>query len=144
MAKIHGRRAHVSITDSGGVARDLSSFCNNIDLPGQLDVAETTPFNVQDKTFVAGLRSHTLKIGGQWDDTATTGPDDVLATLLGQGAAGTIATTFIVGPAGSAAGNVKYTGACILTAYQRTAPVGGIVTFGADFQVSGSVQRTTY
>jgi hypothetical protein len=40
-------------------------------------------------------------------------------------------------------GESKYTGACILTNYSLSSPVGDVVTFSADFQVTGPVTRGT-
>jgi hypothetical protein len=39
---------------------------------------------------------------------------------------------------------VKYTGEAILTSYSISNPVADVVTFSADFQVTGAVTRGTY
>ena len=143
MSKVHGRNANFQLTDIGGVNRNLSNWLNSIDFPTTVDTAEVPGFGDADKSVVVGLRGHTIKVAGNWD-AASNGPDDVFGQLAGQGAAGTVATTFIFGPAGSATGAVKYTGSCVVTNYQVAAPIGGAVTFSADMMVNGSVTRATF
>ncbi len=140
MAKVHGKNAHFETTDLVPTSRNLTSFITNVELDDAIDTAESTPFGVEDKTYLQGQKGHTLRIQGQYDPTATTGPDAVLSALAG----GTVATTFIYGPGGSTGGLVKYTGSAFLTSYNVSSPVAGVVTFSADFQVTGAVSRTTF
>lgn len=134
MPFVHGKSAVFKIDDSGGVLRDISAYCDNIDFPLTADTAEVTTFGDSSKEYVAGLKDATISISGSWDATA----DGYLAGI--QAAIG----TFEYGPAGSAGGAVKYTGECICTGYNVTAPVGDKVSFSAEFQVSGAVTRTTF
>jgi hypothetical protein len=143
MARVHGRKAFFSITNVSAVVKDLSAFCNNVDFPTQVDQAEVSGFGDADKSYVVGLRGHSIKVGGNWDG-ANDGPDDVFGNLAGQGAAGTIVSTFVYGPAGSGSGSVKYSGSCLVTAFGVTSPIGGAVTFSADMMISGSVTRGTF
>lgn len=144
MAKIHGRGTSLQLTDVGGVNRDISNFLTAVDFPFQADQAEVSAFGDTDKSYVMGLKSHTMKLTGLWDPTATTGPDEVLSGLVGGGAAGTVPTTFIFGPNGTVAGRIKYTGTAWVTAYNVNNPIGGAITFGADLMVNGAVTRTTF
>ena len=41
-------------------------------------------------------------------------------------------------------GKIKYTGECILTNYAMSSPVGDVVAYSADLQVSGAVTRGTH
>lgn len=141
--KVHGRNAALTITDIGGTERDISTYLTSIDLSTPIDSVETTGFQQQDKTFLAGLRNNTLRVQGHWSKDANM-VDVVFSGLAGQGAAGTNVTTFIYGPGGSASGDVKYSGTCLLTNYSRSSPIGGVVTFSADVQVSGSMTRGTF
>lgn len=134
MAFVHGKNTNFQIN-----SKDLSAYLDNVDMPLTGDTAETSTFGSSAKTYVAGLTDSTFSIGGKWDPTATTGPDAVLQPLVGAAA-----TTFIYGPAGSTAGFVKYTGSAICTSYKVTGPIGGVVSFTADFQNSGAVTRTTF
>lgn len=134
MAFVHGSKANFQIN-----SKDLSAFCDNVDFPNTTDTAETSTFGSTAKSYIVGLTDSTMSIQGKWDPTVTTGPDAVLFPLIGAAA-----TTFIFGPQGSTTGNVKYTGSAICTSYKVTSPIGGVVVFTADFQVSGAVTRTTF
>lgn len=123
--------------------RDLSNACNNIDYPDSVDIAEVSGFGDTDKSYVIGLKSRTIRIAGNWKDDAND-VDEVLSSLVGGGADGTILAAYVYGPAGSAAGNVKYSGQCIVTGYSRTSPIGGAVTFSADLQGNGTHVRSTF
>ncbi len=80
------------------------------------------------------MKDTTISVSGIWD-----------ATLDGY-ISGTepASRSFIYGPAGSTGGNVKYTGEAIMTNYSVSNPVGDVVTFSMDLQVTGAVTRGTY
>lgn len=143
MSKVHGRNAHFALTNISGVSKNLSSWLNSIDFPTTVDSAEVQGFGDSDKSVVVGLRGHTIKAAGNWDAVAD-GPDDVFGNLVGQGTNGTVISTFIYGPAGSASGAVKYSGTCVVTSFQVNSPIAGAVTFNADMIVSGAVTRATF
>jgi hypothetical protein len=82
-----------------------------------------------------GLTDSTISVSGMWDSTL----DGYIA-----GGAEPASRSFVFGPAGSTAGNVKYTGEAIVTSYSISNPVGDVVTFSLDLQVTGAVTRTTY
>ena len=64
----------------------------------------------------------------------------ILGAVVGQSST----LTFQYSPEGTASGKVKYSGECICTNYSQTSPVGDVVTYAADFQVSGAVTRATH
>lgn len=134
MAFIHGKNTSFSIN-----GKDISAFLDNVDFNNVTDTAETSTFGATAKTYIGGLTDATFSISGKWDPTVTTGPDAVLDALVGAAA-----TTFIYGPQGTTAGQIKYTGSAILTSYKITSPIGGVVTLSADFQPSGAITRTTF
>lgn len=135
MAFSHGKNAHFTIDDSGGIPRDISAYCNSIDFPRTADTAETSTFGNTSKTYVVGLVDATISIEGAIDPTG----DGYLAGILG-----TAAGDFVYGPNGSTAGYIKYSGTCICTAYSVGSPIGDKVGFTASFQVSGDVTRGTF
>lgn len=116
---------------------DLTSYLDNISFPRSVDTAETSTMGNSSKTYIEGMTDSTISISGKWDGTATTGPDDVLEGLTGS-------VTFEYGPDGDTATHVKYTGNCIKTAYNVTSPIGDVVAFTAEFQVTGDITRGTY
>ncbi len=143
MAKIHGKLAQFWMSDAGGTERELTSYLDSIEVPGTSDSAETSAFSDEDKTYVNGLKGHTVRGGGKNSYTAN-GPDDILSNVLGGGASGTITPTFKWAPGGSTTGLIYYTGTMIVTGYSPSAPLGGAQAFSFDGQVTGAVTRGTF
>ena len=131
MAFVHGKSAYFKINST-----DLSSYCDEVSLPRSIETAETTTFGKSAKTYITRLTDATISASGSWDATA----DGVIAPLVGSSSL----VTWEVGPAGSTAGNVKYTGSAIITSYEVSAPVGDKVTFTLELQSSDSITRTTF
>jgi len=131
---VHGKSTHFTIDDTAGSPQDISDTLTSVDFPETIETAETTAFGATSKSYIVGLRDASLSISGIWDAT-------VDSYFIGTEPA---SRTFIYGPAGDTASNVKYTGECILTSYSLSNPVGDVVTFSADFQCTGGVTRTTF
>lgn len=133
----HGKSAVFKIGTSGtpGTATDISNTVTEVSFPREIETAETTAFGSSAKTYIVGLSDATLSISGSFDATV----DAQLAGLVGVDG-----VAFEYGPEGSATGRIKYTGSCVLTSYETAASVGDLVTFSAEFQVSGAVTRGTY
>ena len=136
----HGRNAFFEVDDSGGTPRDLTAMLRETALPRTVDTAETSAFGTFDKTFVVGMREGRLTIGGMFSAAAATDVDPVLAGILGQEAS----VTFTYGPEGNTAGYTKYTGEAYLTSYEINAAIGDMVSLTGEFQITGTVTRTTF
>lgn len=138
MAFRHGKNAVFKVDNSGGTLTDISAYCDDVTLPRSIETAETTTFGVTGgaKTYVTGLNDSTLSISGKFDSTV----DAHLAGILGQEAS----VSFEYGPEGSTATYIKYTGEAIMTSYEVNSPIGDVITFSAEFQVTGPVTRGTY
>ena len=130
----HGKSTDFALDDTGGSSRNLSNTLTDVGFPQTIDTAETTAFGASNKAYIVGLKDTTISISGLWDAT-------VDGYLAGTEPA---SRSFIYGPAGSTGGNVKYTGEAILTNYSVSNPVGDVVTYSADLQVTGAVTRGTY
>ncbi len=132
MAFSHGKGTRVLLNEF-----DLSSFFNNADVARDVDVPETTVFNLDDRTYINGLRGGTVSYSGFYDATATTGVDVVLEATLG------VATARIVthAPLGLAIGNVVYMFSTHSTSYSISHPVDGVVSLTADLQATGQIDR---
>lgn len=130
----HGKDASVFIADSGNTLRDLTSYAMSVGLPVEVETAEVTTFNDDDKVYVTGLRDRTISIEGKWDATV----DGYLSGLLG----GT-ARAWKVFPAGSVTGLPYYSGSAILTKYEVSSGLGDAIGWTAEFQNSGAVTRGT-
>lgn len=129
MAFKHGKDTKVFIN-----AVDFSSYFNNIDANRSADVAESTTFGNDNKTFIVGAKDGTLSIGGFFDATA----DATLQPLLGgadcviaygiDGLDATDGTTF-------GKGNINN--------YGVSSPVGDIVASTIDFQADSGLYNGT-
>jgi predicted secreted protein len=132
---VHGKSTDFELDDTGGSSRNISDVLTSVDFPETIETAETTAFGASSKSYIVGLKDATISLSGIWDATV----DGYVA-----GGAEPASRTFIYGPAGDTGGNVKYTGEAIVTSYSISNPVGDVVTFSLDLQVTGDVTRTTY
>ena len=130
----HGKSTDFALDDTGGTSRSLANTLTDVSFPQTIDTAETTAFGSTNKSYIVGLKDTTISVSGLWDST-------IDGYLSGTEPA---SRSFIYGPAGSTGGNVKYTGEAIMTNYSVSNPVGDVVTFSVDLQVTGSVTRGTY
>lgn len=131
----HGKGLAFKIDNAAGALQVLSAYVDSVELNNTVDVGETTTAGAEAKTYVSGQSDATLTISGKYDRTATTGPHAVLTGLIGLDTT----STFEYGPDGLTVGYVKKSGECFLTSYVVSSPVGDVVTFTADFQVTGAV-----
>ena len=133
---VHGKNAQLVLG-----ATNLSDVLNEISMPREIETAETTTFGGQDKTYITGLSDATVSLSGMFDATA----DAAINTLITNLKSGSIASaSFRFGPAGSAAGKPKFEGDALITSYELSSPVGDVVTFSLELQVTGGVTGDTY
>lgn len=128
-----GKAAVFEIDDTGGTSRDISDVLNSVDFPETTDTAEVTAFGASSRSYIVSLESATISISGMYDATV----DGYL-----KGGTEPASRTFTFKP-GVSSGDAIYSGECILTSYSLSSPVGDVNTFSADFQVTGTVTRTT-
>ena len=136
MAFVHGKSSVFKLDNASGSLTDISAFVNNVDFPETADVAETSVLGASNKTYNVGLKDATISLSGLFDATA----DAIFGAVVGQ----TATLSFEYSPEGTASGKIKYTGECILTNYAMSSPVGDVVAYSADLQVSGAVTRGTH
>ena len=136
MAFLHGKSSVFKLDNASGSLTDISAFVNNVDFPETADVAETSVLGASNKTYIVGLKDATISLSGLFDATA----DAIFGAVVGQ----TATLSFEYSPEGTASGKIKYTGECILTNYAMSSPVGDVVAYSADLQVSGAVTRGTH
>jgi hypothetical protein len=132
----HGKSTVFKVDNSGGSLTDISNTLTDVSFPRSVDTAETSAFGDSAKTYIVGLSDATVSVSGNYDATV----DAHLAGVLGQAAT----LSFEYGPEGSTSTFVKYTGECILTSYEKSGAIGDVVTYSAEFQVTGAVTRGTY
>lgn len=138
MAFVHGKNSIFKIDNAGGGAlTDISSYVDSVEgLPGEREFADTTSLGDGGHKNIPGLVNGQFTVGGSWDAT--------LDGIMGVLEVATATATFEYGPAGSTAGNVKYTGECWVTNYTVSSPVADKVSWTASIQVDGIVTRTTF
>ena len=136
MAFVHGKDSVFKLDNASGSLTDISAFVNNVDFPETADVAETSVLGASNKTYIVGLKDATIGLSGFFDATA----DAIYGAVIGQSAT----LSFEYSPEGTASGKIKYTGECIMTNYALSSPVGDVVAYSADLQVSGAVTRGTH
>lgn len=132
----HGKATVFKVDNSGGTLTDISNVLTDVSFPQSVETAETSAFGSSAKSYVVGLSDATLSVSGNFDTTV----DAHLIAVLGQAAS----LSFEYGPEGSTAGDAKYTGECLMTSYEKSGAVGDVVTFSAEFQVTGAVTRGTF
>jgi hypothetical protein len=132
----HGKSTVFKVDNSGGSLTDISNTLTDVGFPQTVDTAETSTFGSSAKSYVVGLTDSSLSISGNFDATV----DAHLAGVLGQAAS----LSFEYGPEGSTAGMVKYTGEALMTSYEKSGAIGDVVSYSAEFQVTGAITRGTY
>ena len=132
----HGKSTVFKVDNNAGSLTDISNTLTDVSFPQSVDTAETSAFGASAKSYIVGLTDSTLSISGNFDATV----DAHLAAVLGQAAS----LSFEYGPEGSTAGFVKYTGEALLTSYEKSGAIGDVVTYSAEFQVTGAITRGAY
>lgn len=152
MSFSHGKNAQFGLRDATNTWRDMTSYVSEVTLPAKAGIAETTVFGKGAKTYIGGLLEGTMTVKGFFDPTATSGPDVVLSSLLGtqpttgmtvvaQVTAQSNYGQFLLMPSGATTG-IAALGDVVITDYQVSAPVSGVVAFNATFQLSGATTAT--
>lgn len=130
MSKKHGKNTVVTIASN-----DLSAFINSSDFNRSGSADETTAYGEDDRTYIGGLKDSSFSFSGFYDDDAA-GPPDILIPLVGT----SVACVRQIEGVGSGLPNEAFSG--ILTSYDESAPVDGVITFSGEIQTSGAVVRT--
>ena len=136
MANTHGKDSYFSLDNTADSPTDVSAYIDTSALNQAIELADTTAYADEDRTFIAGLANANIPIGGPWDAT--------FDGYMGTTAQLKVARDWIFGPAGSTAGFVKYSGSCQIENYTIDAPVGERVSWSGTLRVSGAVTRGTF
>ena len=132
----HGKSASFKVDNNAGSLTDISNTLNSVSFPREAETLETTSFGSSDRSYVIGFTGATISIEGSFDATVATH----WAALVGK----TDSVSFEYGPEGTTATFTKYTGEAFLTSYETSAGVGDIVSYSAEFQITGAVTRGAY
>ncbi|HEY5880109.1 MAG TPA: hypothetical protein VIU11_14460 [Nakamurella sp.] len=126
MGFVHGKGTVVTI---GG--DDMTVFSTSCEYELKAEAHETTTFGHDYKVFSGGLIESTMKVEGQYDDAADTGPAAVLEPLIGK------VTEMVYKPEGAT--GLSRTFDALLTQYTETSPVNDMIKFAAEFQGTDAV-----
>ena len=132
----HGKSTVFKVDNNAGTLTDISNTLTDVSFPQSVDTAETSAFGASAKSYVVGLTDATLSVSGNFDATV----DAHLAAIVGKADS----VSFEYGPEGSTATFVKYTGEALLTSYEKSGAIGDVVTYSAEFQITGAITRGAY
>ena len=139
----HGKNAVFKIGTAGSptVLTDISNTCDSVSYPQQADLAETTTFGSNARSYMPGFPGNNFSVSGKFDVTT----DGVLSGLQNFGTP--VAVQYR--PEGSGTGKVSYdavggAGAAgvFLTSYTISSPVNDVVSFTAEFTNNLTVTRS--
>ncbi len=132
--------SYVEIDDSGGTPRNLSPYVDEIALLGQkVAYLDVTGLSDAAQRVIAGVQlSQDFLLRGAFDDQTVTGPDAVLAGIVGQ--IGTVS----LGPAGNSTGQRKISGEFLCLSYQVISRVNHLVKFEAHFKQDDNISLSSW
>jgi hypothetical protein len=119
---------------------DLSAYIDDIQWSRSRETGDTTTYGAtgNNRTKVAGLKDSSFTISGKYDSTATTGPAAVLNAAIDSATA----TVAKIRPEGTGSPLPETEVSCFCTGYTESVPVGDVISFTADFECTGAVDRT--
>jgi hypothetical protein len=124
MAFIHGKNSGVA------VGRYLmSTFLRDATMSTDVDMAETSVYGNTNKTFIPGLASTTVALGGLWDSAALKS-DEAFAEIILDG----VATPVSLATSGFTHGNIAYTIGADQSSFEIATPVTDVAALTAQFQ----------
>lgn len=138
----HGKAASFKLDNASGSLTDISNVIEEVSLSRSIETAETTSFGQGVKTYVTGLADGTISVSGKFDATVDAHIQGVVAALA-SGSMESASFEYKANNGATGATNPAYTGEAIITSYEVSAPVGDVVTFTLELQVTGAVTRAT-
>lgn len=133
MTNVHGKNTVVTLN---GV--DYSAFSNSTDFKDATEAHETTTYGRNRKTYHSGLGDGTVSVGGLYDNTVSSGPRNLFKPLKAAGSA----VEFVYRPEGTGSGKAQSIVDVIITQFDESSPVGDMVTWTAELQMTGDLDET--
>ena len=141
MPFIHSKLSVFWLDTSGGVLTDISTYCDEVSMPEELDLVETTTFGATSKTYLVGFADGKITVSGNWDRTI----DAMLSSIRAAFRAGTLTSvSFEYGPEGASSGDKKYSGEAVMVNYEKSSAVKDQVKFSFELQITGAVTDGSY
>lgn len=117
-------------------ANDISASTKTSNFSGSADVHDTSGYGVTARTKAGGVKDGKFTANGTYDIGATTGT----ATIL-EGQEG-VSMSITRQVAGTGSGKPQEVFTAILSKFDVSAPFDDMVTWSAEWEVSGTVNRT--
>jgi len=134
MAFRHGKDTHFTLDDT-----DLTLRLDEVSMPDEIQAAESTVFGQGAKSFQPGLEEATISLSGKYQADV----EELYAQIKAKQRVGTL-IPWIYGPEGPGEGRRRRTGEGVVTSFETSNPVGDIVSFDIEIQVSGVVTYDTF
>lgn len=131
MAFIHGKATVFKVN-----SKDISIYCKQSEWSDEADEHDVTGYGAQGHGYFGGLHNGKVTVSGTYDSTASTGPRAVLAGIVGTN------VPVIRQPEGTGTTKPQDSATCHAKSYVETSPVADMVTWSAEFTVSGVTDRT--
>lgn len=132
MAAIHGRRTKVYVNGS-----DLTAYFRSANIQRTADMAESSAFQTDGKSYIPGMRDGTISAEGLFDGSALA-IDVTLSAILGSETQAVVLIPIGVEALGSVAHGLSATD----NTHDVEASTDDIATINAEFQSSTGVERT--
>lgn len=132
MGHVHGKHTVIEVA-----TKDISRHCKTSSYEGSAAIHDTTGYGADAVEKDGGLLDGKFTCGGTYDDTAGTGPRDAIKPLLGT------KVTVVRQPEGVGTGKPEDSFLAVVSKYVETNPVDDMVSWSAEFEISGDVTTTT-
>lgn len=134
MAFVHSKNTVITVAST-----DLSAFVTSSSEVGRTtETHEVTAYGDSAKEYAPGLNDASFSMEGTYDSTAVSGPRAKLLSVY----AGGVAVAISRMPEGTGTGKPEDAFNAILTSYVETSPVNDMISWSADFQVTGAIDIT--
>lgn len=142
MAFVHGKNSVIKVDNAAGTLTDISAVTNSVELPREIETAETSHFGSNAKEYIVGLNDGSVSISGLYDPAI----DAILSASVDAVATGALASASVeYSPAGLPASATKptYKLEVLWTSYSTSGGVGDPVSFKLEGQRTGGTTRAT-
>lgn len=131
MTFVHGKSTYLSLAGT-----DISAYTTKSTFERGADTHDITTYGSDDYKFQGGLGKNEASAEGIYDNTATTGPRDLIEPLIGT------TVTFVRRPEGTGSGKPQDSVSVVVEKYVETSPVADLVTWSVDLKCTGAVTST--
>lgn len=131
MATSHGRFTKITVA-----TKDISPYTNTSNYERSADFHDVSGYGANSKVKSGGQKDGKFTAGGNYDNTVSVGPRNAL-----HGNEGTL-QAIVRNVEGTGTGKPNDAFSAVLTKYVESNPVDGMVTWSAEWEISGDVTTT--